>query len=867
MKKLKLFVITLILVIVLLSRVEGQNIAITDDNAYTAHSSAMLDVKSLTKGFLTPRMTTAQRIAIPSPATGLLVFDTSINGYYYYNGSAWINLTSGSSSGLFWSYNSPNIYMSTGTDKLGLGTSTPSDRLIVTGTTESTTRMKIGYNGSYNNIESGRLAFDENVSGAGVCGFEFHFDGSVNKLFLDAGCTAMSNIMTFERGGNIGIGTTTPETKLIVKGSSTTGIDEAIFAVQNTNGDTVFAVYPEGVRIWVNDAGGTKANGSRGGFAVGGFNPAKAGLTNEYFRVTPDSVRVYIDDDFNPAKANGSRGGFAVGGFNPAKGTTTDNYLFVQDDSTRVYVIGDEGFAVDNIAAGSEARYMDLTPENYLIGHESGQKITNGKYNTFFGYQTGYETTGGIEVQPGEWEGSNNIFIGYQSGYDNATGYKNVFMGYKSGANNTSGRKNTFIGNESGGTNTTGGYNTFLGYHSGIVNSTGQYNTFLGSNAGFYNSTSYYNVCVGSHAGENLSSGAHYNTFIGTAAGHGGGTPGSYPSVFISGDNNTAIGYRAGFSNTTGSGNVFLGYNAGYNETGSNKLYIDNSTTSSPLIYGDFSGNEIEINGYIGVATNPGTALHVERSINASATPTNHVALIKNTSTGTSPDVLALQVGYAGSPSTGINFITFLKGGDIGIGAIEGNGTGGITLNTTSADYAEYLERINKNEIIESGDVVGVFGGKITRNTKNADLIMAISSGPIVLGNNPGEDKISGYEKVGFMGQVPVKVSGKVGEGDFIITSGKNDGTAIAIPFNEMLPEYYSRILGLAWESSSDKKIKLIKTGIGIHASNKFLQMQLDRINQIEKENQILKQHTEDIEKLKTQLEELKLNIYQSAKK
>jgi hypothetical protein len=38
----------------------------------------------------------------------------------------------------------------------------------------------------------------------------------------------------------------------------------------------------------------------------------------------------------------------------------------------------------------------------------------------------------------------------------------------------------------------------------------------------------------------------------------------------------------------TGNGNIFIGYNAGSYETGSNKLYIANSNTSKPLIYGDF---------------------------------------------------------------------------------------------------------------------------------------------------------------------------------------------------------------------------------------------------------------------------------------
>jgi hypothetical protein len=46
-----------------------------------------------------------------------------------------------------------------------------------------------------------------------------------------------------------------------------------------------------------------------------------------------------------------------------------------------------------------------------------------------------------------------------------------------------------------------------------------------------------------------------------------------------------------------GSGNVFLGSSAGYYETTSNKLYIANSRTSEPLLYGEFDNQYLEING------------------------------------------------------------------------------------------------------------------------------------------------------------------------------------------------------------------------------------------------------------------------------
>ena len=50
-------------------------------------SSALLDITSSSRGFLVPRMTTAQRTAIPSPVLGLLVFQTDgTKGFYYYDG-------------------------------------------------------------------------------------------------------------------------------------------------------------------------------------------------------------------------------------------------------------------------------------------------------------------------------------------------------------------------------------------------------------------------------------------------------------------------------------------------------------------------------------------------------------------------------------------------------------------------------------------------------------------------------------------------------------------------------------------------------------------------------------------------------------
>lgn len=64
----------------------------------TPTASAILDVSSTTKGFLPPRMTTTQRDAIPSPAEGLVVYNTTTDEINVFNGTAWASAGGGVSS-------------------------------------------------------------------------------------------------------------------------------------------------------------------------------------------------------------------------------------------------------------------------------------------------------------------------------------------------------------------------------------------------------------------------------------------------------------------------------------------------------------------------------------------------------------------------------------------------------------------------------------------------------------------------------------------------------------------------------------------------------------------------------------------------
>jgi len=74
---------------VLAMSINGQSVGIGIE---TPSASAILDVTSTTQGFLPPRMTNAQMVAIATPASGLVVYDTTNNKLCCYDGTSWQNL-------------------------------------------------------------------------------------------------------------------------------------------------------------------------------------------------------------------------------------------------------------------------------------------------------------------------------------------------------------------------------------------------------------------------------------------------------------------------------------------------------------------------------------------------------------------------------------------------------------------------------------------------------------------------------------------------------------------------------------------------------------------------------------------------------
>ncbi len=506
--------------------------------------------------------------------------------------------------------------------------------------------------------------------------------------------------------------------------------NQSIFCVRNSLGDTVFAVYPEGVRITVGN-GIAKGSGNKGGFAVGGFSGGKT-TYNEFLKVFQDSVRIYVNEN---VKGSGNKGGFAVGGFSGGKAIN---------------------------------EFMHITPKNYFIGHEAGVSTLTGEYNSFIGYKSGRSNnTGNRNLFMGYYagysnlSGNNNIFIGDSTGYSNNNGRdnvcignfaglmnyngaENIFMGVSAGRSNYGGICNVFIGNDAGYKHTSGNYNTFIGAAAGYeLNSS--YNTFMGTNSARFINSGSSNVFIGVNSGYRLGKGSQ-NTFIGSDCGRGGDDgyvpnpadpESAYGNTFLgfyaggsiyngdynlllgnyaglalnsgsrnvalgysagqnisSGTNNVFIGYQAGNGFNTGTGNICIGYQAGLSGGGSNQLYIDNSNNPNPLIYGDFNSDILRFNGSVGIGKTPGTALDVNGTVTATAFSGPLSGNVTgNVSGNVTGNVTGNLTGNVNNVSIGRIFMT--SSGTIistrnGNAVLSWNGTTDISITNTSGDYIDY---------------------------------------------------------------------------------------------------------------------------------------------------------------------------------
>jgi len=382
-----------------------------------------------------------------------------------------------------------------------------------------------------------------------------------------------------------------------------------------------------------------------------------------------------------------------------------------------------------------------------------------------------------------------------------------------------------------------GGFSTAMGRDT---TASGDYSTAMG-----VESTA--DGVVSTAMGNDTTASGHSSTAMGTdTTASGASSTAMGRDTTASGDYSTAMG-----SNTTASGVNSTAMGA-YTTAGNNydtvigkgfdnsNRLISNLGNSFMVGYmtdaSDATPEFLVKDGGVGINNaNPQTAFHVNRTVSGSPTLANHAAAIENIAVADDPNVLMLKVSIE-NPGPPCNFVTF---GDSAknLGSIEGNGSGGVSLNTSGGDFAEYLPKADPNETLTPGDIVGLFPEGLSKKTHHAQRVMVVSTAPAVLGNRPGEKDASRYAPTAFLGQVPVRVEGAVRSGDYIVPSGREDGIGRAVPPAKLIQVQYGAVVGRALQTHPEEGIKGVTVLIGLPQDgfwSKAMETKDARISQLE---------------------------------
>ncbi|MBS1607429.1 MAG: tail fiber domain-containing protein [Bacteroidetes bacterium] len=620
----------------------AQNVGINADGS-SPDESAMLDVKSTSKGLLIPRMTQSQRDLISSPSTGLMIYQTDgTAGFYFFNGTAW-TIVGGSNN--VWKVNGnagtdPNINFVGTTDNqpltfkvnnLHAGTISPTYNAFLglqsgLNNTTGVNNTGIGGNamlsnttGGYN-VGVGVNALSSNTIGynntaIGPNALSGNIAGTFNTAIGDAsmlhndngfGNTAVGNssLMNTKSIGNSGFGGAALLNN--TSGNQNTGIGER--SLQSNYTGTLNTSLGSMADVGVDGLLNATAIGSNS--RVDCSNCLVLGSVAGINSSLGDDVRVAIGSTSPVASAaleiKSDHRGLLIPRMTQVQRDAivtpaTSLLIYQTDGATGFYYYNGASW---NIIGGNSNSIWSLNgnagtnPSTNFIGTTDNQSLV---------FKVNNEAAGKIDVA------GFNLFLGQRAGANN-TGNTNVALGPEAFFSNTSGSFNTAIGVHALFSNTTGGANTAIGEGALNHNTTGTANTAIGVSAIATTSTATGNTAVGHSSMSNTTTGFQ-NTAIGT-------------NTLLSnttGANNTSSGMYALDNNTTGGLNSAYGLDAlGLNTTGNkNSAFgaqsnvgnnnLTNATAigansrvdcSNCLVLGSVSGiNSASDNAHVGIGT------------------------------------------------------------------------------------------------------------------------------------------------------------------------------------------------------------------------------------------------------------------------
>jgi hypothetical protein len=323
---------------------------------------------------------------------------------------------------------------------------------------------------------------------------------------------------------------------------------------------------------------------------------------------------------------------------------TAGHNLFIGKNSGNFILEGSDSGSTGsyNTSVGDNSLSLITTGQlNTAIGNYTLNSNTSGSYNVAIGYnalnlnETGsYNTAVGMFALRNPTNANAITAVGYNALHNLTTGCQNTAVGQNSMVDCTSGVQNTALGSGALKSLTIGYANVAIGVDAMVFSKDSAVTNVAIGNSALSNSNRACNVAVGSSALKELKygldcigigTGAQLNNIYGNEnigvgvytmndkiSGDANTVVGQYAMwKNVYGATNTTIGNRTGYWNT-GSGNVFIGDSAAYFETGSDKLYIDNTPTDKPLIYGDFTDDQITINGNLEVTGNTNITGEIE---------------------------------------------------------------------------------------------------------------------------------------------------------------------------------------------------------------------------------------------------------------
>ena len=197
---------------------------------------------------------------------------------------------------------------------------------------------------------------------------------------------------------------------------------------------------------------------------------------------------------------------------------------------------------------------------------------------------------------------------------------------------------------------------------------------------------------------------------------------------------------------------------------------------------------------------------------------------------------------------------------DLGVYISHKNAQLGVTYASGSGDYAEWLQKKDITETFNSGDIVCLKNGRISRSIEEGGKMMVISEKPIVLGNTPAANNELNYAKVAFLGQVPVKVLGKVKKGDYILPSGYDKGFGVGVSPDKMKIGDYKKIVGVAWEDIDGDPYGYVNTAVGLNV-NDYSSVIENQQDQLKKQQSEIDDMKKTISQIVAQMSSVKDNI------